>query len=344
MKRKRILFMLVVLAVLCLLVYLQVRTWRQFDWKTFGEQTKHVRWLGIFLCLALTYAAYALRAIRWKIFLKPVCNTTTARLMAPQLIGFTALALLGRAGEVVRPYIIAKKENLTFASQVAVWTVERIFDMGAFAVILAFGFLSPEVATLPHYHEFREAAFGLVALAFFLLVFAVVIRKAGERVGDSLQRLFSGFAPGIGHRMRNTLQVFSLGLRTIDGVESAVQIIAVSLFMWVLIAFSYMALLHSYPEPLRSLSWPKIVLLMLSSTVGSMIQLPAVGGGSQLATISVLTAFDVKPELAVSCGMLLWAVTFMAVIPVGLLLARREHVSLRSVKEAEEEEQEVLAE
>ena len=122
MNKKRILIMLVVLAVLCALVYLQVRTWKRFDWHTFWQQTEHVNWLLIFAGVVLTYAAYALRAVRWKIFLKPVRKTTSGRLMAPQFIGFTALALLGRAGEVVRPYIIARKENLTFASQMAVWT------------------------------------------------------------------------------------------------------------------------------------------------------------------------------------------------------------------------------
>ena len=52
-----------------------------------------------------------LRAVRWKIFLKPVRKTTSARLLAPQFVGFTALALLGRAGEMVRPYIIAARRT-----------------------------------------------------------------------------------------------------------------------------------------------------------------------------------------------------------------------------------------
>ncbi len=70
-----------------------------------------------------------MRAMRWRIFLKPLCETTTARLLGPQFIGFTGLALLGRPGEMVRPYLIARKENVTFSSQLAVWLVERIFDM-----------------------------------------------------------------------------------------------------------------------------------------------------------------------------------------------------------------------
>jgi hypothetical protein len=67
-----------------------------------------------------------------------------------------------------------------------------------------------------------------------------------------------------------------------------------------------------------------------------------VGGGSQLATISALDhVFDIVPkELAVSCGIMLWLVTFVAVVPLGLLLAHRERLSLSKLsKETEDAEQ-----
>ena len=84
----------------------------------------------------------------------------------------------------------------------------------------------------------------------------------------------------------------------------------------------------------------KILLLMGSSMVGSLIQLPGVGGGSQLATISALQhIFNVSHELAASCGILLWLVTFVSVIPVGLLLAHRERLSLRKLSEESEQEE-----
>jgi hypothetical protein len=94
----------------------------------------------------------------------------------------------------------------------------------------------------------------------------------------------------------------------------------------------------SYPNPqLQAIELPHVVLLMVSSMAGSVLQLPGIGGGSQLATIAVLAhIFEVPQELAVSCGIMLWVVTFMAVIPTGLVLAHREHVSLRELeKEAE---------
>src|SRR5271170_4076301 len=170
MTTKRILVFGIVLVVLCLLIYLQVRTWKNFDWGVFWSRTDHVNPLGLIAGLALTYLAYVLRAVRWRIFLKPVCKTTTARMLAPQFIGFAALALLGRAGEMIRPYIIAKKERLTFTSQMAVWGVERIFDMGSFAVLLALSFLSPDLHALPFYRALREAAFALMALVAALVV------------------------------------------------------------------------------------------------------------------------------------------------------------------------------
>jgi hypothetical protein len=74
--------------------------------------------------------------------------------------------------------------------------------------------------------------------------------------------------------------------------------------------------------------------------LGSLIQLPGVGGGSQLATISALQhIFNASHELAASCGILLWLSTFVSVVPAGLLLAHRERLSLRKLSEQTEQEE-----
>jgi hypothetical protein len=74
--------------------------------------------------------------------------------------------------------------------------------------------------------------------------------------------------------------------------------------------------------------------------LGSVLQLPGVGGGSQLATIAALEhIFDVPKELAASCGIMLWLTTFVAVIPAGLLLAHHERLSLRKLSEESHREE-----
>jgi glycosyltransferase 2 family protein len=104
--------------------------------------------------------------------------------------------------------------------------------------------------------------------------------------------------------------------------------------IWIIVAFAYREVTHAYPidTGIPALDLPQVVLLMGASVVGGVLQLPMVGGGAQLATIAVLNnVFDTGPELAVSCGILFWLVTFMSIAPVGLILAHFEHLSLRKI-------------
>jgi hypothetical protein len=73
-----------------------------------------------------------------------------------------------------------------------------------------------------------------------------------------------------------------------------------------------------------------------------MVQLPGVGGGSQLATIGTLQhVFLASHELAASCGILIWLVNFVSIIPVGLILAHRERLSLRRLSDESQKQEEV---
>ena len=70
MKNKKYIAYVVVFLVLVGLVYLQFRTWRNFDWALLFHF--NLIWRHIFHAIALIYFAYFLRAVRWKIFLRPV--------------------------------------------------------------------------------------------------------------------------------------------------------------------------------------------------------------------------------------------------------------------------------
>src|SRR5258708_34049229 len=138
MDRKRVLITGGIRAIFGLLVYFQVRHWRSFHWTTFWGETEQIRPWHIAHAVGLIYVAYVFRAIRWKIFLRPVRpQASWLELVPPTLIGFTGLALLGRPGEFIRPYLIARRQNLPVSSQVAVLAVGRNFDIGSFAFLLS---------------------------------------------------------------------------------------------------------------------------------------------------------------------------------------------------------------
>ncbi len=411
MNKKQILTTAVVVAILGLLVYFQVQHWRSFDWARF-RTASHVSPLHIVAAIALIYITYVLRAWRWKVFLEPVCKSRTSHLVPPTYIGFTGLALLGRPGEFIRPYLIARRENLSVASQIGVWTVERIFDIGAFTVLMTLDvFFSTVIRANPYLHKFKLAALvlcGLVAIAGFM---AVLIRKRQHDVAVFFHKLTARFSGALAHVVDQKIRAFGEGLNTVASGKALMKLVGISLLMWFIIALAYREVAHSYPaeqqdleqtlsvdvetasvagmpetggQPLTdetvaalqpglqakgyslkpykgdlwlyrdskrvkkvgdqphlsSLDLPHVLLLMGFSMVGSVVQLPAVGGGSQLAVISALqVVYGIPPELALSCGILLWLVTFMSCIPLGLTFAHREHLSLRKLSKASHEEE-----
>jgi uncharacterized protein (TIRG00374 family) len=339
MDKKRILASGAVFLILAILIYLQYRHWQSFDWGTFWSQTHRIKKIHVLHGIALVYAAYVLRALRWKIFLRPVRpKVRVMELVPPMMIGFTGLALLGRAGEFIRPYLVARRAQLSFSSQLAVWAVERTFDVGAFAVLVVLAiFLPSALQSIPHpeyYRQFRNAGFVLTLGVMVAAVAAVMISRSGEAIATWIEGRFAHLSSGFGHRLAQKVREFGAGLNTIHGPWSLLSLAVLSVGIWYVTALAYQEVTHSYGVDALAIPVSQLLILMGASMAGSMLQLPAVGGGSQMATIATLSSvFDVPPEMAASCGILLWLVTFAAVVPAGLLLAHRERLSLRKLSE-----------
>jgi uncharacterized protein (TIRG00374 family) len=346
MDRRRAAITGIALAILAGLVYSQFRMWKNFDWDLFLTQTRSVSAFHIFHGIALIYLAYVLRAVRWKIFLRPVRpQASVVGLVAPTVIGFTGLALLGRPGELIRPYLIAKRENLPFSSQLAVWAVERIFDVGGFTFLFV---LAAFFATAPKRLQsrgiFEEIAVVLIVIVVGLTLGALAVHRSGEALASWVERRFAHLASNLGHRIAIRIREFRNGLNTVHDKKSLLMLIGVSVLMWAMIAVAYKEVAHAYNAPKLEIPQTQIFLLMASSMVGSLVQLPGVGGGSQFATIETLNRiFGVPPELATSCGIMLWLVTFIAIVPVGLLLAHRERLSLRKLSQESHQAEESAA-
>jgi uncharacterized protein (TIRG00374 family) len=346
MNNKRFLLYGIGLAILAALVYVQFRSWSAFDWPTFWKEGRRLgRTPNIFHiihAILLIYLSYVMRAIRWKIFLRPVQPKASAwKLISPTVVGFTGLALFGRPGELIRPYLISRRQDLALSSQLAVWTIERICDIGAFTVLLvAAAFLATAPKRLAYYGSFQQAGLFLLLVVLGMVVAAVVVHRSGEALANWVEHKFSHLASGLGHKIAARIREFRDGLDTIHDPKSFLQIVAVSIVMWCMIAVAYKEVTHAYGQQALEIPQTQVLLLMGSSMVGSLIQLPGVGGGSQLATIAALEhIFEVPREMAASCGISLWLVTFVSVVPLGLTLAHRERLSLRKLtKESHQKE------
>ncbi len=319
-----------------------VRTRVHFQWSVFRDQLQHVDWRRIALGAAMILFCYWLRAARWAVLVKPQKKVTSFAMLGSQVIGFTAVALFGRLADLVRPYLVARRTGLPVTSQIAVYTVERMFDLGAMAMIFSGALLlAPDRATLPHHEALQHAALGGLAVTVALAVFAISVRASGRAVANLAEKSLSRISPGLGHSVGSKIHAFRDGLDSIATLGDFFRSLGLSLLMWGFITGAYLETTRAFvlsPE-LSGMTLARCLVLMAASMVGSVVQLPVLGWFTQIGvTTGVMQkVFNVQFEPALACGTMLLIVTFMCVIPVGLIWARIEHVSLKKVSEQSEQ-------
>jgi glycosyltransferase 2 family protein len=345
-KSKRwILWLLITVALVALVLFIRARV--EFSWTVFGQQLHQADWRRFVVAIGLIYGAYVFRAFRWAIFLRPVKRVSAFALLGPQVIGFTGVALFGRLADLVRPYLIARRVNLTVGSQIAVYTVERMFDLGAMAIIFSLTLLfAPDRNTLPHHELMVKVAKVSFIVTLGIAAFALAVRLSGGLLAAFSEKSIGAIAPELGKSIADKVRSFREGLNTLASFPSFLMAFGVSFAMWAMIVYAYLQTMWAFvksPE-LTGMTLARCMVLIAASMGGSIFQLPVIGWFTTILAISATMHgwLGVAPEPALGAGAMLLVVTFLSVIPVGLVWSRFEHVSLKSVAVESEHAEEAL--
>ncbi len=336
--KKTLVVVAVVLLFAALIAYL-VHRGVSFDFRAFARQLRHISAVHAVAAVLLIYASYLLRSWRWAAFLRQHKRVPPLALLGTQFTGFAAVALFGRIADLSRPFLVAKKTNLPLPLQIAVYTIERMFDLGAAALIFSSA-LAFTPRDLPHHEIFVRV--GVLSLVGTLVLagFAVAIRVAGVRVAAVAGRLAGRVSAGAAVAAESRILAFREGLTAVSSVGDVLLGGALSLAIWLLIAFAYVQTVHAFTEvpTLANLSFSRTMLLLGASIGGSLLQLPVVGWFTQIATTAAAmhAFYDTPLEAATACGGLLLLATFISVIPIGLVYARIDRVSLTDLKNRSE--------
>jgi glycosyltransferase 2 family protein len=328
---------LVALAALILVGIIAVRaSGASFNWNLFLDTIQGVSWLWLAIAILLMLLTYVGRALRWEVMLRPLGRKVSiARLTSDTAIGFMAATLLGRVGELVRPYLISVSAGVSFSSQVAAWLLERVLDL--LAVLLIFGFALARVPShgLPlgsglrwtlHLGGYLAALAGLVCLL-VLVAFRNFSEAARERI-----------LPADYHsRSNRMLEAFSRGVQVTRNPGPLGLLVVYTALEWVLITASYAALLRCF-----SATWflkiTDVVILLGFVAFGSIVQIPGIGGGVQITSIVVLREiYGLSLESASGIALFIWILTLLLVVPAGLACALHQGMNWHKIKQLAKE-------
>src|SRR5688572_6716716 len=161
---------------------------RNADMAGVWAETRRARPGLLGLAVLVTGLTYVLRAMRWQYLLAPIGHARFGTAFRATVIGFAASSLLpARAGEVIRPYFLARKEHLSATAAFATIILERLLDLVTVLLLFAsFVFLGAAGVGSDDPGQLAQVKFGgAVAAAGSIVAFIVLFALAGhpERLG-----------------------------------------------------------------------------------------------------------------------------------------------------------------
>jgi uncharacterized protein (TIRG00374 family) len=329
---KRVTQRVLVLAITVLLLVLFARgtslaeVWRQIvgaDWPL------------LIVALLSSSAAYVLRARRWQFLLRPVGPTHFGGALRATILGFAASYVLpGRAGEVLRPYLLARSDGLSGVAAFATIVVERLLDLiGVLVLFAGFLVLARLDSAITNAYLFRAvqlgglAAGGASLAAFFVMVLAA---RSPERAVHVLWRLTSLLSKTLADRIVATTTTFFDGLAILREPWDAALALAGAFPLWFCSLVSIWCVTQAFHLGVPASG---SVLLLMLLVIGVSVPTPAgVGGVHYAFRLGATAFFAAADDRAVGAAIVLHALTVVPVIVAGAWLAAAGGFSLERLR------------
>lgn len=281
--------------------------------------------------LAYSIGVWA-RAWRWHYLLRPIKPVSLKVMWPIVVIGYMGNNVYPfRAGEVIRAYVLKRKEGISLSASIATILVERIFDG---LVMLLFVFIAlPIVPGLPAW--LRQMVI-LASLAFFgALIFFLGMAALPDRSRILYHWFITRFLPAtLQPKLLALADRFMEGLSSLISLRDILMIFITSIVIWLLETVKYWFVMIAF-----NFSVTFFALMLMNGVVNLATTLPSAPGyvGTfDLPGIAVLKIFGVDPTVAAAYTLVLHAALWLPITLLGFWYMLRESLSWQDFKEAAE--------
>jgi glycosyltransferase 2 family protein len=292
--------------------------------------------LWVMAAVALTLLTYIIRTERWQYLLEPLGPTRFWVAFRATVIGFAASSVLpARAGEVLRPYLLARREGLSATATFATIIVERVLDLVAVLLLLAayLSLFDPGMAARDSALFAAVRIGGLLMAPVAVVALVVMYLLAGhaswlETLLSWVERLMPARLAAMVGRL---LRMFAEGFGVLRRPERVLASLGWSLVLWLVIAAETWVVARAFDIQMPLVgAWLMLALLV----VGVAVPTPGgVGGFHEAFRLGATAFFGAENNAAVGAAIVLHAASFLPVTLLGLWFAAREGLDMRGIKQ-----------
>ncbi|MBK7706509.1 MAG: flippase-like domain-containing protein [Acidobacteria bacterium] len=294
---------------------------RNLDWQEVSTSLQKARAVYITSAVLIICFGYFLRAVRWKVLLEPITESSLKELFATTTVGFAAVFFVGRAGEIVRPMWLPMRDKRVRPSAALVTLgVERVFDLAALISLFAVNLLWFNTPAG------REREFFYVEIAGYLMLVGVVIgfialivfqRIAPRVIGWTSRFIDRKFIPKrIQAIIISILRQLSTALGILRDWREIAGVTFWTFALWLAIALPTWLVLLAFDLPL---TFSDSLFIMGFAAVSSVVPTPGGAAGAfHTATAASLIFLNVEREQAAAVSIAMHLVYFAPAVIFGL--------------------------
>ncbi len=291
---------------------------------------RHARYWWLIPSVAIYFFAVWARTWRWHYMLRILKPVPLRRLFPVVCIGYMGNNIYpARIGELLRAYVLRRKEGVSVSASLASILVERIFDG---VVMLIFVFVGlPLVPSIPD--EWRTFVIGFSLLFFGALVVFFVIAAKPHLFQAIYNWIIDRLLP---QRFRDPVRGFAdrfmEGLGFLRSGRDVLMIFVTSLVVWLAETGKYWFVMHAFDFEVSF-----FVLMLMNGVVNLFTTIPSAPG--YLGTfdkpgIAVLEAFKVDGDLAGAYTVVLHAALWLPITLLGAFYMWRESMTWQDLSAA----------
>jgi uncharacterized protein (TIRG00374 family) len=309
---------------------------RNLNWTEVGRSLAAADWRWLAAGVVAVSSTYLLRAYRWRTLLAPLTEAGLRPLFASTTVGFGAVFLFGRAGEVVRPVVLPLYDRrVKPAASFVTIMVERLCDIVAVVVLFAVNLLW---FPAPAGHEAQFASVRIAGLILLVIAVAgvaglVLFERRSKRAIHWLDvrlRRWRFVPDRLAHALTHLLEQLASALRILADPRELTITIAWTVIIWVVNTLSnwFVILAFGLPFGLK-----ETIFVMGWSLVGSLVPTPGGAAGAfHAATAAGLIFLNRPANEAAAVSILLHLVAFAPAVLWGLYYFLRGDVSFKRLQ------------
>lgn len=316
---------------------------RNVPLKDLSDYIVSYNYLWILPSVAVVFLSFALRTVRWQIILQATHRIDFWQAFHVLMVGFMLNCILpGRVGEIARPAILKKNDNIPFSTGIATVAVERVFDISLlmifFVVIIALIPMDPHIGITFGGYRLNSRTLDAVSKGMLLMVILIMagiimvtLESSRKLIKNVIRRLpalffFAGFSfqdrvsDKICTPLAHMVDNFAAGFSMIRHPQDIFHCAGLSVIIWALGAFSFY--IASLGAPGIHLSFVELAVVMV--IVCFFIALPSVPGFWGLweaGGVFALALFGVSQTDAAGFTLINHAIQMFPVILIGLASA-----------------------